>query len=84
MSKVTIYATLLCPYCYAAKRVLKQNGINFEVIRVDKQAAHKQEMIAKSKRFTVPQIFIDDDYIGGYNELVQYTKLGKLNQLINV
>lgn len=81
MPKVIIYGTLLCPYCFAAKRMLRQHEIEFKEIRVDKDIALKQEMITKSGRFTVPQIFIDDYHVGGYDDLVEHSKSGKLKEL---
>ena len=82
MAKVRVYGTLLCPYCFAAKRLLKQQGISFIEIRVDKNPKIKQEMITKSGRFTVPQIFIDDYHVGGYDDLVDHSNTGKLNSLL--
>jgi glutaredoxin 3 len=82
MPNVILYGTLFCPYCYAAKRLLKQKGIKYQEIRVDKQANLKQEMIAKSGRFTVPQIFIGDYHIGGYDDLALLEGKGKLDSLL--
>jgi len=82
MVKVKVYGTLLCPYCFAAKRLLKQQGISFNEIRVDKNPRLKQEMIAKSGRFTVPQIFINDYHVGGYDDLVEHSNSGKLDTLL--
>jgi len=82
MPKIIVYGTLLCPYCFAAKRMLRQYEIEFDEIRVDKDPNLKQEMITKSGRFTVPQIFIDDYHVGGYDDLVDHSKSGKLKELI--
>ncbi len=82
MVKVMVYGTLFCPYCFAAKRLLKQQGIVFDEIRVDKNPSLKQEMISRSGRFTVPQIFIDDYHVGGYDDLVDHSNTGKLDLLI--
>jgi glutaredoxin 3 len=82
MTKVILYGTLLCPYCFAAKRLMKQNNIKFDEIRVDKKSELKQEMITKSGRFTVPQIFIDDYHVGGYDDLLEHSKSGKLLSLL--
>jgi len=82
MAKVILYGTLFCPYCFAAKRLLKQKGISFDEIRVDKQADLKQEMIARSGRFTVPQIFINEYHVGGYDDLMYHSKSGKLQSLL--
>ena len=82
MSKVVVYGTLLCPYCYAAKKLLKQLNIQFNEIRVDKDSSLKQKMISHSGRFTVPQIFIADYHVGGYTELVEHMNSGKLDHLL--
>jgi glutaredoxin 3 len=82
MPKVILYGTLLCPYCFAAKRLMKQNNIIYNEIRVDKKSELKQEMIAKSGRFTVPQIFINDYHVGGYDDLLEHSKSGKLMTLL--
>ena len=84
MSKVLLYGNLLCPYCFAAKRMLKQKNISFNEIRVDKKASLKQEMISKSGRFTVPQIFINEYHVGGYDDLVDHAKTGKLEELLRL
>ena len=84
MPKVIIYGTLLCPYCFAAKRLMKQKNIIFDEIRVDKQPELKQEMISKSGRFTVPQIFINDYHVGGFDDLVDHSKSGKLSTLLSL
>ena len=83
MPKVIVYGTLLCPYCFAAKRMLKQNGISFDEIRVDKQPELKHEMISRSGRFTVPQIFINEYHVGGYDDLMEHNRSGKLSNLLN-
>ena len=82
MSKVLVYGTLLCPYCYSAKKLLKQLKIQFNEIRVDKDSSLKQKMINHSGRFTVPQIFIGDYHVGGYTDLVEHMKSGKLDTLL--
>ncbi|HFC29694.1 MAG TPA: glutaredoxin 3 [Oceanospirillales bacterium] len=81
MSQVILYGTLLCPYCFAAKRLLKKRNIKFKEIRVDKEPHLKQEMIEKSGRFTVPQIFIDNYHVGGYDDLSAFDASGKLSQM---
>lgn len=82
MSKVVLYGTLFCPYCFVAKHLLKQKGVEFEEIRVDKNPSLKQEMIEKSGRFTVPQIFIGDYHVGGYDDLSEHDRSGKLDTIL--
>jgi len=83
MSQVILYGTLFCPYCFAAKRLLNKKKIVFTEIRVDKNHQLKQEMIEKSGRFTVPQIFINEFHVGGYDDLSAYENSGKLDKLLH-
>lgn len=83
MTKVIIYGSLLCPYCFIAKRTLKKLGVNYQEIRINKNSSHMREMINKSGRFTAPQFFINDEYIGGYGDLLNQVKSGELiNNLV--
>ena len=74
MKKVLIYTTATCPYCVSAKQLLKSKGLSYTEIRVDLDDAARETMIACSKRHTVPQIFIDDQHIGGCDDLFAYFK----------
>lgn len=69
---VTIYSKDYCPYCKAAKRILKARGIDYKEIDVESQPEKMAEMIVRSKRRTVPQIFFGDDHIGGHDDLVDF------------
>lgn len=69
MPAVIIYLTETCPYCIRAKRLLDEVGAAYTPISVDFDSNLRAEMIQRSKRFTVPQIFIDDEHIGGFDEL---------------
>lgn len=82
MSKVLIYTTENCPYCQLAKTLLNNRQIVFEEIRIDQDEAKREEMMRLSKRRTVPQIFIDGQAIGGYDDLAALAKSGKLDDLI--
>jgi len=72
MKNVTIYSKDYCPYCTAAKRILQSRGIEYKEIDVQAQPEKLAEMIALSKRRTVPQIFFGDQHIGGHDDLVSY------------
>ncbi len=74
MKKVLIYTTATCPYCVNAKQLLKAKGLVYTEIRVDLDEAAREKMMASSGRRTVPQIFIDDQHIGGYDDLYAYFK----------
>ncbi len=77
MAKVTIYTTEYCPFCTAAKDFLKHKNIPFEEIDVSEDEK-KAELRARSGWRTVPQIFIDDELIGGYQELLASEMSGEL------
>lgn len=72
MKNVTIYTKGYCPYCKAAKQILHAKGIDFNEIDVQFDEENRQEMIQRSGRMTVPQIFFDDTHIGGHSDLVEY------------
>lgn len=80
MHKIVIYTKDSCPYCRMAKDLLTARKLTFEEIRVDLDPAKLQEMIERSKRRTVPQIFIDDKAVGGYEDLAALVQSGKLDQ----
>lgn len=83
MATVIVYSKEPCPYCNMAKDLLASRNIDFEEIRVDLDNAKLQEMMQKSNRRTVPQIFINDQSIGGYDDLAALAKSGKLDDLLN-
>jgi len=85
MSKVLIYTGPSCPYCVAAKTLLKNKNVNFEEINLGEQPDKMNEMLQKSGgRRTVPQIFIGETHVGGSDELHALEKTGKLNSLLNI
>jgi len=79
MTRALIYTTAVCPYCVAAKNFLRQKGFEYEEIRVDLDAARRDEMLARSSgRRTVPQICIGDTHVGGFDDLVAADRAGRL------
>lgn len=70
-ARVTMYSTRFCPYCQRARALLGSKGVEFEDIAVDADPARRQEMITRSRRVTVPQIWIGDEHIGGCDELFE-------------
>ena len=83
MAKVEIYSTAICPYCMAAKNLLKQRGLEYTEIRIDQDAGKREEMLARSQqRRTVPQIFVNGEHIGGHDDLVAADRSGRLAQLV--
>jgi len=83
MQPVEIYSSPLCGFCHAAKRLLKQKGVNFSEVDVFTDPSRKPEMIqrANGKR-TVPQIFVGDTHVGGCDELYALERAGKLDALL--
>jgi glutaredoxin 3 len=80
MSDVTIYTTRICPYCIAAKRLLKDRAIPYEEIDVTGDDAKRAWLVETTGRRTVPQIFIRGEAVGGYDELAKLDKSGALAQ----
>ncbi|MDQ5768588.1 MAG: glutaredoxin 3 [Candidatus Thiothrix sulfatifontis] len=79
---VRMYATLFCPYCLRARMLLKRKGIQYEEISVGSDATLWAEMERLSQRDTVPQIFIGDLSIGGYDDMAALDRAGKLDALL--
>lgn len=79
---IIIYSSSYCPYCVRAKELLKRKGASFTEIFVDKDDEKREEMITKTNRRTVPQIFINDKHIGGCDDLYELERTGKLNDLL--
>ncbi len=83
-ARVQMYSTAVCPYCQRAEALLKARGVeNIEKVRVDLDAAHLEEMVRRSGRRTVPQIFIGDTHVGGFDDLSALDRDGKLTALLN-
>lgn len=83
MPKVELYSKMTCPYCYRAKALLQQKGIEPTVIAVDFGGDKKQEMIQRAGgRMTVPQIFINGQHVGGCDDLFELERSGKLDELL--
>jgi glutaredoxin 3 len=82
MAKVLMYLTASCPFCQSADRLLLEKGVAVEKIRVDLEPARRAEMVHKSGRRTVPQIWIDDLHVGGCDELYALDRAGKLDPLL--
>jgi glutaredoxin 3 len=78
MAKVEIYTTGSCFYCVAAKNLLKQRGLAYEEFRIDTDPDRYREMLDRAGRRSVPQIFIEDRPIGGFDELVAADRAGEL------
>lgn len=83
MATVRMYSTAVCPYCNMAERLLTSKGVqHIEKLRVDSDPALREEMMQRTGRRTVPQIFIDDQHIGGFDDLSALDKAGGLDPLL--
>ncbi|MEE8258454.1 MAG: glutaredoxin 3 [Sphingomonadales bacterium] len=83
MAKIEIYTAMMCGYCYQAKALLAKKKVEFKEIHVGFHPRARAEMIQRSKgRRTVPQIFINDAHIGGYDDLYTLDSAGKLDQIL--
>lgn len=82
MAKIEIYTTPFCGYCARAKGLLDKKGVSYEEMDVMEDAAKRSEMRERSKRSTVPQIFINGQHIGGSDELAALERQGKLDALL--
>lgn len=83
MNKVMMYCTSVCPYCVMAERLLQQRGVGLiEKIRVDLEPKRLQEMMERTSRRTVPQIYIGDTHVGGYDDLSALDNAGGLVPLL--
>jgi glutaredoxin 3 len=83
MAKVVMYCTAVCPYCDRAEQLLKRKGIQeIEKIRVDMHPELRVEMMEKTGRRTVPQIYINDTHVGGFDDMAALDQDGKLDGLL--
>ena len=83
MPDVILYTTAMCPYCVAAKNFLKSRGASYREVRIDIDAEQRAKMLEKTRRSSVPQIFIDEMHVGGYEELVALDRAGGLKPLLD-
>jgi len=79
---VTVYVSDWCPYCQRAKGLLAQKNVVFSEINVEDEPKLREEMIARSNRRTVPQIFIGDKHVGGCDDLFELDRSGELDRLL--
>ncbi len=83
MPNVTMYCTAVCPYCTMAEKLLNKKGVTeINKIRIDLDPSKKDEMVARTGRRTVPQIYIDDFHVGGFDDMSALDVDGKLEPLL--
>ncbi len=78
---IVMYESKLCGYCMAAKRLLKKKGWEFKTIGVDGNSDNRHEMMERTGRHTVPQIFFGETHVGGYDDMAALESDGKLDSL---
>lgn len=84
MAKVEIYTTAFCPYCVRAKRLLDRKGASYREVAVDHDPEQMRLMMERSRRRTVPQIFIDDRPVGGFDDIAALDAGGELDALLGL
>ncbi|MCD6680514.1 MAG: glutaredoxin 3 [Burkholderiaceae bacterium] len=78
-ARVVMYSTAVCPYCQRAEQLLRARGVeDIEKVRIDQDPAQRDAMIERTGRRTVPQIFIGEQHVGGYDDLAALDRAGKL------
>ena len=83
MAKIRMYSTAVCPFCLRAEMLLGSKGVTeIEKIRVDLDPRQREEMMSRTGRRTVPQIYIGDTHVGGFEELAALEHAGKLDSLL--
>ncbi|MES2319790.1 MAG: glutaredoxin 3 [Pseudomonadota bacterium] len=83
-ARVVMYTSAVCPYCVRAERLLDAKGVtNIEKIRVDLDPEQKAVMMQKTGRRTVPQIFVGETHVGGFDDLYALDQAGRLDPLLN-
>lgn len=84
MPKIRMYSTAVCPFCQRAEMLLKSKGVaEIEKIRIDLDPAKRDEMMEKTGRRTVPQIYIGEVHVGGFDDLAALDRAGKLEPLLH-
>lgn len=83
-AKVTIYSTPYCPFCVRAKQLLDGKQVSYKEIGVDRDPALRREMMQRSGRHTVPQIWIGERHVGGFDELASLDRKGDLDGLLGL
>ena len=84
VADIVVYSTERCSYCVMAKKLLESKGLTYREIDVSHDEALQQEMVERSGRRSVPEIFIDDDFIGGYDDLARLNATGELDRRLRL
>jgi glutaredoxin 3 len=81
--EITLYTSAVCGYCVAAKNFLKSRNLSWKEVRIDTDPAEREKMMAKARRTSVPQIFVGETHVGGYDDLMALHRAGKLDALLS-
>jgi len=81
--RIVIYSTAICPYCVAAKNFLKSQGREWTEVRIDLDLAEREKMVNMARRTSVPQIFVGDVHVGGYDDMMALHRAGGLLPLLD-
>lgn len=80
---ITLYSSAICPYCVAAKNFLKSHGREWTEVRIDLDHSERVKMVERARRTSVPQIFVGDTHVGGYDDMIAMHRAGKLIPLLD-
>lgn len=80
--EITLYTSAMCGYCVAAKNFLKSKGLQWKEVRIDTDPVQRERMVALARRTSVPQIFIGDTHVGGYDDMIALHRAGGLEPLL--
>jgi glutaredoxin 3 len=84
MADVTVYSTTMCPFCEAAKSLLKKRGVAFTEIKMSRSAEDRDKLVALTGGWSFPQVVINDNVVGGFEELRAVDRAGKLADLLTL
>ena len=79
---ITIYSSAICPYCVMAKNFLRSKGLVWNEVRIDMDVAERERMVARTRRTSVPQIFVGETHVGGYDEMMALHRAGRFEPLL--
>ena len=81
-SPITLYTTAICPYCISAKNFLKSKGLSWTEVRIDTDPAERSRMVERAGRTSVPQIFVGDVHVGGFDDMMAMHRAGQFEPLL--
>lgn len=79
---ITLYTSAICPYCVAAKNFLKSKGMDWTEVRIDRDPEARARMLERARRTSVPQIFVGDTHVGGYDDMIALHREGRFEALV--